>query len=61
MARPAVSRGGSAAGDDAHAGTDWLELGAGVGFDLDRNWNFRLDYEGQFGRNNATAQVGCEW
>lgn len=56
----------SAVGDDAHAGTDWLELGAGVRFDLDRNWNFRLDYEGQFGRNNATAhfgtaRVGYEW
>lgn len=56
----------TAASDGAHAGTDWLELGAGVRFDLDRNWNLSFDYEGQFARNNATAhfgtaRVGYEW
>ena len=44
--------------DGAHVGQDWLEMGAGIQFDLNCGANLRLDYEGQFGRNNATAHFG---
>ncbi len=44
--------------DSAHAGQDWLELGAGVRFDLDCGLNLKFDYTGQFGRNNASAHFG---
>lgn len=48
-----------AAGDGAHAGTDWLELGAGLRLHLDESWNVQLDYEGQFARNNASAHFAA--
>ncbi|NNE93178.1 MAG: autotransporter outer membrane beta-barrel domain-containing protein [Verrucomicrobiales bacterium] len=56
----------TATGGGAHPGQDWLELGTGIRFDFDRNWNLRFDYEGQFGRNNASAhfgtvRLGYEW
>jgi uncharacterized protein YhjY with autotransporter beta-barrel domain len=42
----------------AHAGTDWLEIGASLRFDLDERWNLQFDYEGQFARQNAEAHFG---
>lgn len=42
----------------AHAGTDWLEIGASLRFDLVERWNLQLDYEGQFARRNAEAHFG---
>lgn len=48
-----------AEGPGAHAGTDWLELGAGLRLHLDESWNVQLDYEGQFARNNASAHFAA--
>jgi uncharacterized protein YhjY with autotransporter beta-barrel domain len=49
----------AAESDSAHAGQDWLELGAGLRLDLDESWNVQLDYEGQFARNNASAHFAA--
>jgi uncharacterized protein YhjY with autotransporter beta-barrel domain len=49
----------AAESNSAHAGQDWLELGAGLRLDLDESWNVQLDYEGQFARNNASAHFAA--
>lgn len=56
----------TAEADGAHPGQDWLELGAAVRLDFGGGWNSSLGYQGQFGRNNAsahlgTARLGYEW
>jgi len=63
-----VSRTGgyTAQGNGAHVGEDWLELGTGVRLELGRRWSMQLDYEGQFGRDNAEAhfvglKLSYEW
>ena len=51
----------------AHAGADWLELGATTRLDISNTgFNFELGYQGMFGRTNASghfgsAKIGYEW
>ena len=56
----------TATGNSAYVGEDWLELGAGVRLDLSRLWSVQVDYEGQFGRDDASAhfaglKLSYEW
>ena len=56
--RAARLGGFGASRDGAHPGQDWLELGAGLRFDLDCGANLKFDYQGQFGRDGASAHFG---
>ncbi len=57
----------TASEERAHAGTDWLELGATTRLDLQNTgFHFELGYQGMFGRNNASghfgsAKIGYDW
>jgi len=58
--------GHTAVSQGAHIGTDWLEFGLSTQLDLSEQWNVRLGYEGQYGRDNGEAHMamimlGYEW
>ena len=56
--RAARLGGFGASRDGAHPGQDWLDLGAGLRFDLDCGANLKFEYQGQFGRDGASAHFG---
>lgn len=48
----------SASSPQAHPGTDWVAVGLGVRFQLHRDFDLLLDYEGHLFRNHATVHYG---